>query len=110
MKREAAEEELTKSGLVYRNPEGGEFETADEYLSGDVREKLKTAVEAADSDSAYEHNVEALKKVTAALEIAVRANVCADLYDSPAEHEAAIQNHSVIKPAKAAIAKAEGRS
>jgi N12 class adenine-specific DNA methylase len=32
--------------LVYRNPEG-EWETADRYLSGDVRAKLKTAEAAA---------------------------------------------------------------
>ena len=29
--------------LIYRNPEGGEWETADRYLSGNVRAKLKAA-------------------------------------------------------------------
>lgn len=48
--------------LVYRNPEG-EWETADRYLSGDVRAKLKTAEAAATLDPAYCRNVEALKEV-----------------------------------------------
>jgi hypothetical protein len=48
--------------LVYRNPES-EWETADRYLSGDVREKLKTAEAAAALDPAYRRNVEALKEV-----------------------------------------------
>jgi N12 class adenine-specific DNA methylase/2'-5' RNA ligase len=63
LKREAAEQELVKSGLVYRNPEGEKFETADEYLSGDVRDKLRVATAAADTDPEYQHNVEALQKV-----------------------------------------------
>ena len=48
--------------LVYRNPEG-EWETADRYLSGDVRAKLRTAEAAATLDLCYHHNVEALKEV-----------------------------------------------
>ena len=48
--------------LVYRNPEG-EWETADRYLSGDVRAKLKTAEAAAGLDPSYRRNVEALKEV-----------------------------------------------
>jgi N12 class adenine-specific DNA methylase len=49
--------------LVYRNPEG-EWETADRYLSGDVRAKLNTAEAAATLDpSSYRRNVEALKEV-----------------------------------------------
>jgi N12 class adenine-specific DNA methylase len=48
--------------LVYRNPEG-EWETADCYLSGDVRAKLKTAEAAASLDPSYHRNVEALKEV-----------------------------------------------
>ena len=48
--------------LVYRNPEG-EWETADRYLSGDVRAKLKTAEAAAALDPSYRRNVEALKEV-----------------------------------------------
>jgi N12 class adenine-specific DNA methylase len=49
--------------LVYRNPEG-EWETADRYLSGDVRAKLRTAEAAATLDpSSYRRNVDALKEV-----------------------------------------------
>jgi N12 class adenine-specific DNA methylase len=49
-------------GLVYHNPES-EWETADCYLSGDVRAKLKTAEAAASLDPSYHRNVEALKEV-----------------------------------------------
>lgn len=47
-------------GLVYRNPEG-DWETADRYLSGNVRAKLKAAQAAAALDGSYARNVEALK-------------------------------------------------
>jgi N12 class adenine-specific DNA methylase len=49
-------------GMVYRNPEG-DWETADRYLSGNVRAKLKTAEAAAALDNSYQHNIEALKAV-----------------------------------------------
>jgi N12 class adenine-specific DNA methylase len=49
--------------LVYCNPEGGQWETADRYLSGDVRRKLTVAAAAAALDPAYERNEEALKAV-----------------------------------------------
>jgi N12 class adenine-specific DNA methylase len=49
--------------LVYRNPEGGLWETADRYLSGDVRAKLLVANSASALDSGYGRNVEALKCV-----------------------------------------------
>jgi N12 class adenine-specific DNA methylase len=49
-------------GLVYNNP-SGEWETADRYLSGDVRAKLKVAEAAATLDPSYGRNVEALKAV-----------------------------------------------
>jgi N12 class adenine-specific DNA methylase len=48
--------------MVYKNPEG-EWETADRYLSGDVRAKLKTAEAAANLDPSYARNVDALKAV-----------------------------------------------
>ena len=50
-------------GLIYRNPEGGQWETADRYLSGNVREKLKTAQAAAAIDPTYRQNVLALGAV-----------------------------------------------
>ena len=49
--------------LIYRNPEGGDWETADRYLSGDVRAKLKAAQAAANLERAYERNALALKAV-----------------------------------------------
>jgi N12 class adenine-specific DNA methylase len=49
--------------LVYCNPEGGAWETADLYLSGDVRRKLKVSEAAAALSPSYERNVEALKAV-----------------------------------------------
>lgn len=50
-------------GQVYLNPAGGEWETADGYLSGDVRVKLKTAEAAAEINPAYSRNVTALEAV-----------------------------------------------
>ncbi len=49
--------------LVYRNPEGGLWETADRYLSGDVRRKLTAAESAMALDPSYERNTGALKAV-----------------------------------------------
>jgi N12 class adenine-specific DNA methylase len=49
--------------LIYRNPEGGLWETADRYLSGDVRRKLNIAESADALDPGYERNIEALKAV-----------------------------------------------
>ena len=49
--------------LIYRNPEGGTWETADLYLSGNVRAKLATARTAAGLDPAYSRNIEALETV-----------------------------------------------
>jgi N12 class adenine-specific DNA methylase len=49
--------------LIYRNPNGGDWETADRYLSGNVRDKLTAAQAAAAIDPAYRRNVEALTAV-----------------------------------------------
>jgi N12 class adenine-specific DNA methylase len=49
--------------LVYCNPEGGQWETADRYLSGDVRRKLAVAGAAAALEPSYARNIEALKAV-----------------------------------------------
>ena len=56
------------AGVIFKDPESGDdpltgWQTADEYLSGRVREKLKTARRAAERDPAYAVNVEALEKV-----------------------------------------------
>lgn len=49
--------------LAYRNPEGGAWEPADQYLSGNVRAKLAVAQASAQIDPAYHRNVEALRAV-----------------------------------------------
>lgn len=49
--------------LVYQNPEGKVWEPADEYLSGNVRNKLAAAESAARSNAAFQRNVDALKAV-----------------------------------------------
>jgi N12 class adenine-specific DNA methylase len=49
--------------LVYRNPEGGVWETADRYLSGNVRAKLAVAQASEQIDPAYRRNAEALRAV-----------------------------------------------
>ena len=65
-------------GVIFRvpNTEPARYVAADEYLSGDVREKLIVAQIAAKSDPALTLNVEALKQVIpkdlSAAEIAVR--------------------------------------
>ncbi|MBR3746404.1 MAG: DEAD/DEAH box helicase family protein, partial [Selenomonadaceae bacterium] len=48
---------------LYKNPETNEHELAEEYLSGNVREKYSQAKEAAKKNPAFNRNVEALKKV-----------------------------------------------
>ena len=48
--------------LVYKNPTGV-WETADHYLSGDVRAKLKAAQAAVALDRSYQRNVDALTAV-----------------------------------------------
>ncbi|HYE90832.1 MAG TPA: SNF2-related protein, partial [Terriglobales bacterium] len=49
--------------LVFRDPDSGTWETADAYLSGNVRDKLREAEAAAKTDKAYQRNVAALKAV-----------------------------------------------
>ena len=48
---------------IYRNPEGGHWETADCYLSGNVRAKLAVARDGRGLDPAYQRNIEALEAV-----------------------------------------------
>ena len=50
-------------GLIYRNPQTEQWETDDQYLSGDVRAKLAEARAAASSDASYHENVTALEAV-----------------------------------------------
>ena len=58
---EKVAEELT--GVIFRDPVNGQWETADEYLSGNVREKLKTARIFAENHPEFTSNVNALKQV-----------------------------------------------
>lgn len=48
-------------GVIYKDPIKDTWQTADEYLSGNVRKKLRQAQKAAEQDSAYQINVEALE-------------------------------------------------
>ena len=61
--RSSSELQIELGGLVYRNPEGGTWETADRYLSGNVRTKLAVAQMSAQLDPAFERNVEALRAI-----------------------------------------------
>ena len=54
-------EELT--GIIFQNPVTDRWETADEYLSGNVRDKLKTAKIYAEKHPEYNVNVQALTQV-----------------------------------------------
>lgn len=58
------EEDLVKDlhGVIFKDPVKNTWQTADEYLSGNVRVKLRQAQKAAEQDSAYQINVEALEK------------------------------------------------
>lgn len=47
-------------GVIYKDPIENTWQTADEYLSGNVRRKLRQAKKAAEQDAAYQINVEAL--------------------------------------------------
>lgn len=59
------EQEVTEelAGVIFRNPVMQAWVTADEYLSGNVREKLATAETFAANHSEYQVNVEYLKRV-----------------------------------------------
>ena len=54
-------EELT--GIIFQNPVTDKWETADEYLSGNVRDKLETAKTYAENHPEYAVNVQALTQV-----------------------------------------------
>ena len=66
-------------GLIFQEPISGQWQTADEYLSGNVRKKLHTAEIFAESHPEYHINTEFLRKVQpqdlTATEIHVRLGV-----------------------------------
>ncbi|WP_457945434.1 SNF2-related protein [Caproiciproducens sp. LBM24188] len=51
------------TGIIFKDPIDGKYLTAEEYLSGNVREKLSIAQNAAEQDDQYNINVTYLKKV-----------------------------------------------
>lgn len=51
------------AGIIFKNPINDNFETADEYLSGNVRDKLKVAKSFAENHPEYAINVAALEEV-----------------------------------------------
>src|SRR5260370_31632031 len=53
---------LEKDNLIYQDPVSGNYVTTDQYLSGDVRQKLRDAKAAAELNRGYVRNVEALEK------------------------------------------------
>jgi N12 class adenine-specific DNA methylase len=59
--RTTAEVEEDLTGLIFLDPETNHFETADAYLSGNVREKLVAAEASAESDPRFLRNAEALR-------------------------------------------------
>ncbi|MGG6297781.1 DEAD/DEAH box helicase family protein [Leptolyngbya sp. AN02str] len=54
---------LQSEGLIFRDPKSEQWQTEDEYLSGNVRLKLQAAKLAAEADPQYQVNVEALAAV-----------------------------------------------
>ena len=54
---------LSQAGLIFKLPDSGQWVTSDEYLSGFVKDKLKDAEIAAESDPAFAANVTALSAV-----------------------------------------------
>ena len=58
-----SEADLVKDlyGVIYKDPVKNTWQTADEYLSGNVRVKLRQAQKAAEQNPEYQINVEALK-------------------------------------------------
>jgi N12 class adenine-specific DNA methylase len=63
MSAEDVKEELIAKGLGFDDPVTGQVIPSDEYLSGNVREKLRRAEEAASENPKYKGNVSALKAV-----------------------------------------------
>ncbi len=58
-----SEDELIKAlqGVIFKDPADNTWQTSDEYLSGNVRRKLRLARKYAEQDSSYQINVAALE-------------------------------------------------
>ena len=59
------EDEVTEelAGVIFKNPLTDQWEASDEYLSGNVREKLAVARQFAENNPEYSINVQALERV-----------------------------------------------
>jgi N12 class adenine-specific DNA methylase len=98
MEPEAVIEAL--GSAIYENPEGGKWETADQYLSGNVKRKLQAAEEAAKADRRYERNVDALRavqpapKTPAQIDISLGMNwIPGSVYEQFLQRTAGIRAH-----------------
>ncbi len=59
---DAVSRELLDAELVYKNRDGA-YETAEQYLSGNVKAKLRDAEDLLPADKDYQRNIDALKKI-----------------------------------------------
>lgn len=86
--------------LVYRTPTGA-YETADQYLSGNVKQKLAEAERAAEQDPEYRRNVNALRNVIPADIEAIDIDVKPGAPWLPANHVEDFVSHigqGAVKP------------
>lgn len=88
--------------LIYRDP-AGQWETADAYLSGNVRQKLAEARRAAENDPAFRRNVVALEEVPPSDIEAVDIDVKAGSPWVPANHVNDFLNHITNGQASTAV-------
>ena len=88
---------------VFEEPDGSGWETADEYLSGNVKAKLKAANLAAKRDGRYARNVAALTSVIPADLDPVDIDVTASSPWIPAPHMVAFAKHLFGESTSASI-------
>ena len=80
-------------GIIYQNPETKEWQTKDEYLSGNIKEKLIMAQHYAENDEKWQANVDALEKAmpkrveASELEVKLGATWVDDRYYTEFLHE-----------------------
>ena len=80
-------------GIIYQNPETKEWQTKDEYLSGNIKEKLIMAQHYAENDEKWQANVDALEKAmpkrveASELEVKLGATWIDDRYYTEFLHE-----------------------
>ena len=80
-------------GIIYQDPKTKEWQTKDEYLSGNIKEKLSMAQYYAESDEKWQENVDALEKAmpkrveASELEVKLGATWVDDRYYTEFLHE-----------------------